>query len=197
MTLWIKICGMTTPQGVAAALDAKVDAIGFVFASSVRKVTAEKASALALPARGRVACAAVTRHPSQAAVDDILENFKPDVLQTDAADLATLRLPQQLSILPVYREWDDAMQLPSRLLFEGQTSGSGVTCDWAAAARIANRSEVILAGGLNAANVASAIAEVRPFGVDVSSGVEECPGIKSPAEIERFVTAARSASSRS
>jgi phosphoribosylanthranilate isomerase len=196
MSLWIKICGMTTAEGVAAALDAQVDAIGFVFAPSVRKVTADHASALAAPARGRVVCAAVTRHPSQALIDDIIETFKPDMLQTDAADLPTLRLPQQLGILPVYRQWNDAIQPPSRLLFEGQASGSGLTCDWSAATRIARRSELILAGGLNAANVASAIEEVHPFGVDVSSGVEERPGIKSPPWIERFVSAARSASGR-
>lgn len=197
MTTWIKICGMTTSQAVAAALDAQVDAIGFVFAPSVRNVSPEQASALALPARGRVVCTAVTRHPSQTFVDEIIESFKPDLLQTDAADIQNLRLPQQLAVLPVYRTWDDAMQPPSRLLFEGHTSGSGHTCDWGAASRLARRSELILAGGLNATNVASALAEVRPFGVDVSSGVEERPGIKSPAEIERFVTATRSASCRS
>jgi phosphoribosylanthranilate isomerase len=197
MSVWIKICGMTRPEAVEAALGARADAIGFVFSESVRKVTPAQASALAAPARGRVVCTAVTRHPSQALIDDIIETFNPDLLQTDAADLTGLRLPQQLGVLPVYRQWSEGTPPRSRLLFEGHASGSGLTCDWGAASRLARISELILAGGLNAANVASAIAEVHPFGVDVSSGVEERPGIKSPAEIERFVDAARSVSERS
>ena len=71
------------------------------------------------------------------------------------------------------------------------TSGAGVPCDWSAAHRVARRAELVLAGGLNPANVAAAIAAVQPFGVDVSTGVEVRPGVKSPAEIMNFVRAAR------
>lgn len=194
MTLWIKICGMTTPEAVEASLAAGVDAIGFVFAESVRQVTPAKAASLAAPARGRVVCAAVTRHPTQQAVDEIIAIFQPDLLQTDAEDLRGLRLPQQLPLLPVFRRWSgDERQLPARLLFEGLASGSGMPADWVAAQQLARKSELILAGGLNATNVATAIAAVNPFGVDVSSGVEERPGIKSQARINSFVSAARSA----
>ncbi len=193
MSVWIKICGITTPEAVGAALDARVDAIGFVFAQSVRRVAPEDAANLAAAARGRVVCTAVTRHPTQQLIDDIIEIFRPDLLQTDAADLLGLRLPRELAVLPVFRQWSEDTPLPSRLLFEGQTSGSGSTCDWDAARRIARTSELILAGGLDATNVAAAIGQVHPFGVDVSSGVEERPGIKSRTRIERFVTAARSA----
>lgn len=194
MTLWIKICGMTTPEAVEAALESGVDAIGFVFAESVRRVTPERAAALAAPARGRTLCTAVTRHPTQQAVDEIIAGFKPDLLQTDAQDLIGLRLPEQLARLPVYRSGTaDPRSLPARLLFEGPTSGSGQPCDWSVAHRIARSSELILAGGLNADSVATAIAAVQPFGVDVSSGVEERPGIKSRAEIARFASAARAA----
>jgi phosphoribosylanthranilate isomerase len=190
--LWIKICGMTTPEAVEACLAAGVDAIGFVFAESVRQVTPAKAASLAAPARGRVVCTAVTRHPTQQAVDEIIEVFQPDLLQTDAEDLRGLRLPQQLLRLPVFRRWNGAEHpVPPRLLFEGLTSGSGMPADWVSASQLARKSELILAGGLNATNVATAIAAVNPFGVDVSSGVEERPGIKSQAEIARFVSAAR------
>jgi phosphoribosylanthranilate isomerase len=190
VALWIKICGLTTPDAVAAALDAGADAIGFVFAKSVRQVTPEQAARLAVPARGRVKCVAVTRHPTQSDIDQILRGFEPDILQTDADDLAALELPGQLELLPV---WRDARQdgLPARLLFEGPASGAGQKCDWTTAARVARRTELVLAGGLNPNNVASAIAEVRPFGVDVSSGVEARPGVKSPTEIANFVNAAR------
>jgi len=199
--MWIKICGMTTSEAVAAALEACVDAIGFVFADSPRQLTLEDAVALAAPARGRVRCVAVTRHPSQRYLDDILAGFKPDVLQTDADDLQALRLPQQLELLPVFRGWEappsthrvQSGLLPARLLFEGLTSGSGTPCDWTAAQRVARRTQLVLAGGLDPVNVATAINTVRPFGVDVSSGVEERPGVKSPAEVVRFAAAARSA----
>jgi phosphoribosylanthranilate isomerase len=192
--MWIKICGITTPQAVAAALAARVDAIGFVFADSPRQLTLEDAVALAGPARGRVRCVAVTRHPSQRYLDDILAVFRPDVLQCDADDLRGLRLPKQLELLPVFRGWDGPQQrLPARLLFEGPTSGSGIPCDWTTAQRLARRTQLVLAGGLDADNVASAISAVRPFGVDVSSGVEERPGVKSPAEVVRFAAAARTA----
>ncbi|HVS78647.1 MAG TPA: phosphoribosylanthranilate isomerase [Steroidobacteraceae bacterium] len=199
--MWIKICGMTTPEAVAAALAARVDAIGFVFADSPRQLTLEDAVALAEPARGRVRCVAVTRHPSQRYLDDVLSVFRPDVLQTDAEDLRVLRLPRQLELLPVFRGWDAAQStsrvqpalLPARLLFEGLTSGSGTTCDWVTAQRLARRTQLVLAGGLDAENVGTAIGAVRPFGVDVSTGVEERPGVKSPTEVVRFAAAARSA----
>ncbi len=189
---WIKICGLTTPEAVEAALAAQVDAIGFVFAPSVRRVTPQRALELAAPARGRVKIVAVTRHPSQAEVDEVVAVFEPDLFQTDAIDLQSLRLPAQLTTLPVLRGAPTGA-LPPRVLFEGATSGSGVPCDWSAAHVVARRTELILAGGLNGDNVAAAIAEVAPFGVDVSSGVEERPGVKSPAAIARFVAAARSA----
>jgi phosphoribosylanthranilate isomerase len=191
-TLWIKICGMTTPEAVEACLEAKVDAIGFVFAESIRQVTPAKAASLAAPGRGRVVCTAVTRHPTQQAIDEIIEVFQPDLLQTDNDDLRGLRLPPQLTVLPVFRRWDgNARNAPPRLLFEGHTSGSGTPADWVTAKQLALQSELILAGGLSAANIATAIAAVDPFGVDVSSGVEERPGIKSKAEIARFVEVAR------
>lgn len=103
MTIWVKICGLTTPDGVTAALDAGADAIGFVFAKSVRQVSADVALRLAAPARGRALCVAVTRHPSQRDIDEIVAVFKPDVLQSDLADLALLRLPTELALMPVFR----------------------------------------------------------------------------------------------
>jgi phosphoribosylanthranilate isomerase len=220
--MWIKICGMTTPQAVAMALAARVDAIGFVFADSPRQLTLEDAAALAAPARGQVRCVAVTCHPSQRHLDDVLAVFRPDVLQTDAEDLRVLTLPRQLELLPVFRGWASRVDkiagsdfgrrepaqaglaghpgrlatdasLPPRVLFEGPLSGSGTPCDWTTAQRVARRTQLVLAGGLDADNVGTAISAVRPFGVDVSSGVEERPGVKSPTEVARFAAAARSA----
>ena len=185
---------MTTAAAVAAALEVHVVAIGFVFARSVRELVPESAAALARPARGRVRCVAVTRHPTQAAVDEIVRVFAPDLLQSDAEDFATLRLPAALETLAVVRD-GGALPLPppGRILFEGPVSGRGAVSDWSVAAALARRTQLVLAGGLNAVNVAAAIARVQPFGVDVSSGVEERPGVKSPAAIVSFVEAVRSA----
>ena len=191
--MWIKICGMRTAEAVAAALDAKVAAIGFVFADSPRRVTPREAALLAAPARGKVRCVAVTRHPDQQQVDEILAGFRPDVLQTDAMDLARLCLPQWLERLPVWRDSNATDALPTRLLFEGASSGVGHLCDWNVAREVARRTELVLAGGLDPDNVAAAIVAVRPFGVDVSSGVESSPGVKDPAAVTRFVDAARGA----
>lgn len=192
----VKVCGMTDTRAVQAALGAGVDAIGFVFAPSVRRVTPQQAVDLAKPARGRALCVAVTQHPCSELVEEILEVFHPDVLQTDAGDLARIELPAGVAAWPVWRAapTDVAVLHPAqRLLFEGPRSGAGKVADWQAARELAGRCELILAGGLSPANVAAAIAGVRPFGVDVSSGVEESPGRKNPELIELFVSRARAA----
>jgi len=192
--MWIKICGMTTPEAVQAAVDARVHAIGFVFAPSPRRVTPADAARLAAPARGHVQCIAVTKHPTQDEVDEICRVFRPDTLQTDADDLLALRVPREVITLPVYRAGQALpAKLPPRVLFEGPVSGTGTTTDWSQAAEVAARTRLVLAGGLRADNVAAAIRAVAPWGVDVSSGVEARPGVKDPEEMAEFVRAARAA----
>ena len=192
--MWLKICGMTSADAVTAALQARVDAIGFVFSPSVRRLEPEQAAQLAAPARGHVSLIAVTVHPDQQLVDEILRVFQPDVLQTDLQDFDVLTLPDTLARLPVLRAGvGSGAALPRRMLFEGARSGSGEAADWNTASRLARMSELILAGGLNAHNVAAAIRAVRPHGVDVSSGVESAPGRKSAQKIAEFVLAARAA----
>jgi phosphoribosylanthranilate isomerase len=196
-SLWIKICGITDEAAVAAALQAGVNAIGFVFSPSPRQLQPAQAARLAATARGRALCIAVTRHPKQELLDEIVREFKPDGWQTDINDLAVLRVPRQLPILPVLRSGSPALQSPPRrFLFEGPVSGQGVASDWSEAARLAAQAQLILAGGLQVDNVASAIATVRPFGVDVSSGVESQVGRKNPPLIAAFVAAARAAHER-
>ena len=192
MSGFVKICGMTDARAVEAALDAGADAIGFVFAPSVRRVSPAEAAQLARPARGRALCVAVTQHPDEALLQQVFSQFGPDVLQTDALDFNVIDLPAGVQGWPVLR---GDVQPPTgvRLLFEGPRSGTGLTADWTLAARLATRCEMILAGGLSPQNVAEAVRSVRPFGVDVSSGVEESPGRKDPARIADFVRTARAA----
>ena len=102
---------------------------------------------------------------------------------------------QHIARWPVVRENQAAelAELPSRFLYEGRCSGQGERVDWARAAGFASKGEMVLAWGLHEGNVAAAIREVQPWGVDVSSAVESSPGVKDPQKIFRFIAAARSA----
>jgi len=195
MSLLVKICGLTDEAALQAALAAGADAVGFVFhASSPRNLSPAAAAALAAQVPASVRTVAVTLHPSQALVDEVLAAFRPRVWQTDAQDFAGIELPAGVERWPVFR--DGALlpaPLPSRLLFEGARSGAGEVADWSQAAALSARCELILGGGLTPGNVAEAIASVKPFGVDVSSGVESVPGRKDPARIREFISAAREA----
>lgn len=193
----MKICGLTDAESVATAIDAGANAIGLVFAKSPRAVSVEQAVLLAGLARGHASIVAVMRHPSADLAHEVQARINPDLLQTDAGDYADIQLLPGVAALPVYRDNEpataDIAALPSRVLFEGRNSGHGETADWALAARVAAQREVVLAGGLDPDNVAAAIGNVRPFGVDVSSGVESAPGRKDAQRIREFVAAARAA----
>jgi phosphoribosylanthranilate isomerase len=200
VTIWVKICGLTTRDAVEAAVAAGADAIGFVFAPSKRQVTAVQATQLVQGVPRRIPRVAVMLHPTQSQLDEVWSGFRPDVLQTDIEDLEKLRLPLGLTVMPVVRGVGlkpDLQGKNQRILFEGAVSGVGSTSDWHGAAQLARTTQLILAGGLNATNVADAIAAVRPFGVDVSSGVEASPGVKDPGRIHEFVQRARAVSERS
>jgi phosphoribosylanthranilate isomerase len=196
----IKICGLTEPEALAGAVAAGADALGFVFAPSARQITPRAARQLCRDLPAGVIRVAVMRHPSAAEWARVQDEFCPDWLQTDAADFAHLQLSPDCRAVPVYR--DGVLRReglpehwPAQLVFEGTRSGAGETADWTLAARIAAQTRLMLAGGLSPANVADAIRQVRPWGVDVSSGVETAPGRKDPARIAAFIKAARSAAS--
>lgn len=195
MPLWIKICGLRTAAAIEVAAAAGANAVGFVFhEASPRNLSLATARELQGAVPPGVERVAVFLHPSQALVDAALDAIEPDWLQTDAGDLPRLRLPEGLRVMPVLRDRDvAATTLPDRVLFEGARSGAGECADWAAAAALARRTQLVLAGGLHAANVAEAVASVLPFGVDVSSGVERERGVKDATLIREFIRAARAA----
>ena len=198
--LWIKVCGLRTPDAIAAAVAAGADAVGFVFhAASPRNLTATAARAIAAAVPQGIEKVAVFLHPSQAEVDAAIDAVHPDWVQTDAADLAGLRMPAGQRVLPVYRtdrSLPPQADMPRRFLLESGRSGSGERADWNTAARLNSAGELVLAGGLDATNVTDAIAAVRPFGIDVSSGVESTRGVKDAALIRNFVTVARASHAR-
>jgi phosphoribosylanthranilate isomerase len=192
--MFVKLCGMNSESAVAAALEAGADALGFVFAPSVRRVSPAEAARLAAPARGRTCCVAVMLHPNPAEIVDVLRDFAPDALQTDLADEALLSPEAKRIWWPVLRSGRALpTPLPDRVLFEGPVSGAGEAADWTMARSLAPMTQLILAGGLHSGNVATAIRAVQPFGVDVSSGIESSPGRKCATRIHEFVRAARAA----
>lgn len=197
MVMYVKICGLTHVEQVTAAVEAGADAIGFVFASSPRQVSIDQAIALAEPARGKVDVISVTQHPTQAELEQIIQHFKPTFFQTDYKDLDQIELPSDIHALPVFRDDQsvtDTKYFTGPILFESEKSGAGELADWGVATRVATQHKTILAGGLNVGNVINAIHTVRPWGVDVSSGVEKSKGVKDPEKVFAFVRQARSIS---
>lgn len=195
--MFVKICGLSNEEHVQVAIDAGADAVGFVFADSARQIDPRRAAEIADKAPDTTKKVAVMLHPSNDAWQEVLREFSPDVLQTDAEDFDSLDVPEEVECWPVYRENNRVTVPISRVtvpfVYEGARSGSGEAVDWAAAAQVAERGDMILAGGLGVSNVAQAIAIARPFGVDVSSGVESAPGQKDPGLIREFISAAKAA----
>ncbi|HEX7080918.1 MAG TPA: phosphoribosylanthranilate isomerase [Gammaproteobacteria bacterium] len=193
--MFVKICGITSAAAADAAAEAGADAVGFVLAPSPRQVTVAQARELGARLPRGVLRVAVLRRPEADLVARVLDELEPDWLQADAEDFAAIRLPAGCTALPVYRTGraPGADEAPGRLLFESPWSGSGRLADWDEARALAEGRELILAGGLDAANVEAAIRAVRPWGVDVSTGVERAPGEKDPDKIKAFVACARRA----
>lgn len=194
MTVLVKICGMRNADAIAAAVDAGADAIGFVFFDrSPRNLSPRRAARLAAAIPSHVRRVAVTLHPDPLFWIELQEILRPDVLQTDVCDFAYLDVDDAIEKWPVLREGAvPGDGLPAGpFVYEGRVSGAGETVDWRLAAELARCGQMILAGGLTAANVATAVAEVAPYGVDVSSAVESAPGVKDIAKIEAFIEAAK------
>lgn len=194
MSLFVKICGITTEEAVTACVEAGVDAVGFVFARSPRRVTPATAASLAAALPEEVLRVAVFRRPEPGELEMALREFPADLVQADHEVIPSIAAR---AVLPVYREGSLATPAHGSLfLYEGASSGVGMEVDRARAAGLARRGSMILAGGLDPQNVFDVIETVQPHGVDVSSGVESRPGIKDPGRIREFVAAAHSAAER-
>src|SRR5262245_54166344 len=148
--LWVKICGMTTPDAIAAAADAGADAVGFVFyAESPRHLTIDRAVELQAHVPSALQRVAVFLHPATALVQRVIAAVRPDWVQTDLEDLAALALPATQRTLPVIRSGgalNAATRLPARVLLESARSGHGERADWTEARALSATREVVLAG---------------------------------------------------
>jgi phosphoribosylanthranilate isomerase len=203
--MFVKICGLSTEHDISAAIGAGADAVGFVFAESVRRVDPVHAAKITAGVPAGVKRVAVMLHPTNDEWQEVLAEFAPDVLQTDAGDFENLDVPESVDCWPVFREGNrvtDTLKVGLKVsvtsfLYEGAQSGQGETVDWSNAAELAKNGNMILAGGLSAENVGRAIQIVRPYGVDVSSGVESAPGEKDSQKIRDFIIAAKAAGNNS
>ena len=206
MRVRVKICGVTDLAGIEAATDAGADALGLVFfPRSSRYVSPERAVVLARAMPPLISRVAVFFHPTSADIHRVHERVAVDWVQAEPAPEIHTGAPWRL--LPVLHDGpalpetlraldggaDSETARPVYLLDSAGRGGLGVLADWTRAAEIARERRIILAGGLDSDNVAHAIARVRPYGVDVSSGVESSPGRKDPTRIRAFLAAVRNA----
>ncbi|ARC58243.1 N-(5'-phosphoribosyl)anthranilate isomerase [Frondihabitans sp. 762G35] len=201
--LWIKICGLSTPASVDAAVDAGADAVGFVFASgSPREVTPEVARSLVERVPAGVGAVGVFRDQpvdvvlrtaSAAGVSTVQfhgHEHPADFERARAAGFGVIRATTAERWLGESDAEHDEFGA-HRLLLDAPDPGAGATFDSAGLLETPPRGPWVLAGGLRPDNVARLVAMLRPAGVDVSSGVESSRGVKDVDAIRRFVAAAR------
>ncbi|MBC2668960.1 phosphoribosylanthranilate isomerase [Novosphingobium piscinae] len=210
-TAAIKICGVTTPEALDAAIAARADHIGFVFfARSPRNLTPREAAPLGERAAGRIGRVGLFVDADDALIAEAVAAAGLDALQLHGeespARTAELRARFGLPVwkaIPVAAVGDIAraaawLGAADLILFDAKTprgtlpGGMGLAFDWTLLADWRNRAPWGLAGGLGPANVAEAIARTGTPLVDTSSGVESAPGIKDPQLIARFCAAVRS-----
>jgi phosphoribosylanthranilate isomerase len=196
MSTRIKICGLKTQESVETALNSGADMLGFVFAKgSPRYINPEEARQLIELIPDSIDTVAVMLHPKQSEVDRVLNHVKVNYLQTDVNDFDSFDLKGGTHPLRVYRDNEtfdpNIMEDKPFALFEGPVSGTGNLVNQERAKIACDSRKVLLAGGLNIDNIQNVLTHVRPFGVDVSSGVEIERGIKSEQKIIEFIRIVR------
>jgi phosphoribosylanthranilate isomerase len=215
MPLIVKICGLKTPEALDVALESGADQVGFVFfAPSPRNLGLEAARPLGLRVKGRAGIVALTVDANDETLHGIVEALQPNMLQLHGNEspdrVVAVRTRFGLPVmkaLPIAQRSDLSpirlyANVADRLLFDARApqeasrpGGLGKPFDWTLLKDIDPKISFMLSGGLDASNVAQALAITRAPGVDVSSGVERAPGEKDFNKIRAFIRAARAAES--
>ena len=200
----IKICGFTEPIGLEAAISAGVDAVGLVLDPSPRQLIIAEAVRLRAYVPDTVQLVAVCGRPDLDTLQQIHRELRPDLIQ-----LMSDAMPDPRVGLPLLPAFEDGADLEERVrhycegrqeerplvLTDGPNPGSGILADWSRLHGLGAFTRLMIAGGLRPSNVGEAIRRLKPWGVDVSSGVESAPGVKSPDLVNAFVDAVRAAES--
>lgn len=201
--MFVKICGITRLEDARQALDSGATALGFVlWPKSPRYVAPERVRAIVdgLPAGTTTvgvfvdeAAADIRRAAEASGISAVQLNDESDAEAMRSVDRPVLKAVTLANVERLASRWPLDVPLLLDAHDPVRRGGTGMTVDWDRAADIARRRRLILAGGLTPRNVAEAIERVRPFGVDVSSGVEAAPGVKDPWKVADFVAQARAA----
>jgi phosphoribosylanthranilate isomerase len=181
----VKICGITRLEDAEAAVAAGAGAIGFIFwPDSPRFIDPHRAQAIAAALPPFVTPVGVFVNQSIEHVNAVASLVRLGVVQLHGDETPAFAAAMTAPVLKAVTVDADPGAWPARVRLlldvhdQAVRGGTGRTIDWARAAGLAARREILLAGGLTPGNVADAVARVRPFGIDVSSGVERAPGIK-------------------
>lgn len=202
MSVRVKICGLTRERDVQFAVGAGADALGFVFApGSKRLLTVDQAAALVAQVPPFVTRVGLFLDQDASEVEQVLARVPLNLLQfhgcEDGAYCRQFRRPyikavsmdNDLAVRQAETAYPDAAGLLLDSHSPGGLGGTGHVFDWNRIDR--GNLPLVLAGGLTADNVAAAVRQVRPWAVDVSSGVESAPGIKNDAAVEKFINEAK------
>jgi phosphoribosylanthranilate isomerase len=207
----VKICGLKTPETLAAALDAGADMVGFVFfPKSPRHIDLATAETLGWQAAGKSLKVALTVDADDTALAAIIAALHPDLLQLHGHEsperVAEIRARFGLPVMKAIgvanaadlKDVKSYEAVADRLLFDAKPpkdaahpGGNGLAFDWSLLTGLDLSIPSMVSGGLDPANVAEALRRTQAQGVDVSSGVETAPGQKDPAKITAFVRAAK------
>ena len=198
--MFIKICGLTNEEDALLAVGMGADAVGFNFVpGSVRGVSVSQARDIARRLPGGVITVGVFANETPARVVEIMSEARLSTAQLHGdetpADCAWVA-ERVTRTFKAFKAGDPTLDRlseyrASAIIMDGPQPGSGRVFDWAQLDGVSRGLPLILAGGLTPDNVASAISQVRPFGVDVASGVESAPGLKDPLLIRQFIANAR------
>ncbi|MBW4718533.1 phosphoribosylanthranilate isomerase [Saccharothrix obliqua] len=197
--MYVKLCGLRTAEDVAVAVEAGADAVGFVFAASPRQVDLETArrlvrevppGVLTVGVFARMGAAEVRRLAEASGVAAVQLHGDYPKAAFDEVAVSGLRLLRAVALKP-----DTDVRVGAfgeeMLLLDSPIAGSGERWDLSALNAARPQGRWLLAGGLEVGNVAEAVARARPWGVDVSSGIESSRGVKDHALMRAFVAAAR------
>ena len=215
--MYVKICGLSTPEMIETGLQCGANWIGFVFfPKSPRHVDYGKAKELVGPVRGKASIVALTVNASDDELEAIDQSINPDIWQLHGAEspervkeikarygravmkALPIRDEADLATIPAYEDVCDILLFDAKPPKDMKTDlpgGNGITFDWRLIQDLKLTKPFVLGGGLNPDNVAEAIRLTHPNGVDVSSGIESAPGIKDRQKIIDFVHAAKQAAS--